>query len=194
MTYFPEKSFSYSIFYGCSDVLQQHVVSRLRHAEDALIHPLFIPGIFAEEERERHRKLITSQLERLSNTSLSLASRDFTFKSLAAMSEDGSSETRAVETWQETYELKIGLENFKEQLAKMIAHADELKEKLFAASASTTTAGASGLPEEDKLLMRRSGDKIKERLEDIILDYNAEIRRCDLIMEGMTLTTQMVSL
>jgi hypothetical protein len=102
---------------------------------------------------------------------------------------DNEEENKAVDIWLETYELKSGLENWVEQLEKMIAQCDFLEEKYL-----QSPSPGSAMDGDEKLreTMIHSGRIIKERLKDIIRDYSENTRQCEMIMEGLTLATQMV--
>lgn len=204
MTHIPETGFSYAIFYGC-DVRSANIIrGRLANSEDTTTHPLLLPGIFVELERTRQIDLVKSELEKLLKqvTALSKSQKGSDYEVLAP-SQDGSN--HAMDPWLSVHYLKNGLENFRDQIVKICDHCDELSSKYFAATEAVVVEGSERVAitaeethqrvvdENEKTKMRNAGIRIKERLQEIIADYNEQIRECDLIMEGMTLATQLAS-
>jgi len=90
--------------------------------------------------------------------------------------------------WDKTNFLKIGLEDWKTQMLKMIAHVDELQDTKFGLDTSATS------PELDAKLgaLQETGSRIKERLGELVDEYDEYIRKCSYIIDGMKLATQLV--
>ena len=109
--------------------------------------------------------------------------------------------------WLEISEIKKGLENWKRQLLKMIGHADELADNWFGGRCEneaschvdmTAKEGPDSNGETDenhriRMLMRDSGTRIKERLQEFVDEYEERIRDCATTLDGMVLATQLVS-
>ncbi|KEZ39565.1 hypothetical protein SAPIO_CDS9467 [Scedosporium apiospermum] len=89
--------------------------------------------------------------------------------------------------WDKTNFLKIGLEDWKTQMLKMIAHVDELQDTKFGLDTSATS------PELDAKLgaLQETGSRIKERLGELVDEYDEYIRKCSYIIDGMKLATQL---
>lgn len=172
------------------------IEGRLRNSEDAVCHPLLLPGIFAELERQRQIRMVKNGSAKLVETvaNLQAQSKDKTsfikqHSKDHGTGNDGYSEiSQAIEPWLNIFHLKNGLENWKEQLEKMVAHADELNASRFEHDNNHDTE-----VNNFRSLMRTTGDRIKERLQDMIRDYQEQIRACNRNLEGMTLANQMVS-
>lgn len=205
MTYFPDTEFSYAVFYGCNSKSSEMITGRIRNCEESLTHPLLLPGIFAELERRRQIDIVKLWLGKLLDTVNSLSRTGLDQETI--LPETGSSEEspHAMQPWINVHHLKNGLENFRDQLQKMIDHSDELEEKFYRASeipkegeivlGYVTTSDdviRSTAEEHRKEVLKNSGSRIKERLQEIVCDYNEQIRECVLIMEGMTLATSLV--
>lgn len=185
ITYFPIKKSLYVLIYGCDPDTKQRILARLKNSEDSTCHPLLFPGIFAELERKRQLDLVKHGLEVLHTTIMGLGRYHKEWK------EDPIEDSQmddAIDPWLEIHHLKNSLEAWKRQLMKIAAHADELSETWFKIDSSDS----EGIKEE-KLMVRRTGDRIQERILEIIDDYDDKIRECIMIMEGMTLATQMVT-
>ncbi|UKZ53295.1 hypothetical protein TrVGV298_007087 [Trichoderma virens] len=84
--------------------------------------------------------------------------------------------------WIKISHLKNGLENWKTQLRKMFDHTQELEDINFVPTKVWTSR-------RDRL--KECGKRIKERLRDLIDEYDDFIRECDHIMAGMSLATQL---
>ncbi|KAF6823986.1 hypothetical protein CMUS01_10448 [Colletotrichum musicola] len=92
----------------------------------------------------------------------------------------GDEEDDPVEQWLVTNHLKNGLETWRSQLLKMRQHAEELPARCW-------------LNHEPDFRNRveEAGQRIKERLEQILLDYQEMIRECEMGMQGATLATSL---
>ncbi|KAF3004729.1 hypothetical protein E8E14_008971 [Neopestalotiopsis sp. 37M] len=54
VTYFPERELSFAVLFGCHISTVLGIIRRLENAQDDVFHPLLLPGIVAEIERQRH--------------------------------------------------------------------------------------------------------------------------------------------
>ncbi|KAF6801020.1 protein kinase [Colletotrichum sojae] len=163
MTHFISSNKTHAIAFGCDPKAMIEVSGRLGNAEDALLHPLLLIGIFAEIERKRHIAMVKIRLERLVRT----------VSILSGSVQEGSDEIEGdgnhINPWLETHHIKNGLENWKSQLLKMTQHADELPTR-------------SWLHHEKEFRDKaeKAGLRVKERLEQIIIDYEEKIRECEM--------------
>ncbi|KAK1247141.1 hypothetical protein MKX08_000943 [Trichoderma sp. CBMAI-0020] len=88
--------------------------------------------------------------------------------------------------WIKISHLKNGLENWKTQLVKMLDHVQELEDTNFGVDYRNMTALRG---RRDALV--ECGKRIRERLRDLIDEYDNFIRECDHIMAGMSLAMQL---
>ena len=190
--------------YGCDDKIASQIFGRLRNSEDAMSHPVLLPGILAELERARHLKLVDDSLGKLLE-GISKLKRVPDWNNLYPQKNQPND---PVDMWLDVSGLRNMLENWKEQLLKMIAHVDELSNTNFKAEDLSKCSSDLDCSEESKNVgkslrqiqneekfkekMRQTGARIKCRLEEIICDYNEKIRECTMILGGMSLATQMV--
>ncbi|OTA05021.1 hypothetical protein A9Z42_0056540 [Trichoderma parareesei] len=153
VTFFPNTMETNAIWLGC-DLEQRFihghkltdsaiVTSKLREFDGQVFHPMMLPTIFAEFERDRHIGLISH--------------------------------------------LKNGLENWKTQLRKMVEHTKELEDSDFGIKCDVQTD--AWIWRRDAL--RECGTRLRERLQDLMDEYDDFIRECDHIMAGMSLATQL---
>lgn len=185
MTYLTQSKTTFAILFGCDDGVMEKVRTRLDNAEGAACHPLLLVGIFAELERARQVALVTegiATLLRITSSISAIKTDDDT------VSTEDESET-AIDAWLDIYYLKIGLQSWKRQLLKMISHVDELSAMWSSSVGGTGCEGSQVLFESTA---RLSGNRIKERLMEILGDYDEKISECDMIMEGTILANSLV--
>ncbi|KAI1737669.1 hypothetical protein F4680DRAFT_427568 [Xylaria scruposa] len=184
MTYFPLRKVSYGVLYGCDAEIKKAILARLHNSEDAACHPLLLIGIFTELERKRQLNLVQDGLDALHDAILNLS---MPAGESGNVEGDGElSTTHAIDSWLNIHHLKNSLECWKEQLAKIAAHVDELSETWF-----NLVPSDSDDERTEKCQVREVGKRIKERILEIVCDYDGKIRECVMIMEGMNLATQM---
>lgn len=164
--------------------------------------------MFAEIERDRQMQMVEKVLNRLITKVLNIVSNplpcyDTTPREKSGVSH-GSDNADSMRMWLDISHMKNGLQSWRQQLLEMLAHAHELSEMCI----------CDGIDHVDKLtnygpgvvqdavqseqtagnkLMNEVGERIKQRIREIIGEYDEKIRACATIMEGMTLATQMVS-
>lgn len=104
--------------------------------------------------------------------------------------EDEEDEETCAMLWIKISHLKNGLENWKTQLRKMLDHTQELEDTDFGMSRDTPTEVWASRRDG----LRECGSRIRERLRDLVDEYDDFIRECDHIMAGMSLATQLVNI
>lgn len=198
MTWFPQRNFWYAIFYGCDTSTELEISGRLRYSGDAICHPLLMPGIFAELERKRQIKMVKQGSLKLVETVATLHENHHTSSDAERLhqkphdSHDPGPDLTAnkeVDPWLDIFHKKNGLQNWKDELEKMVAHADELNTNFFSYDINQTSE-----VNEFRKLMRETGNRIKERLQDIIREYDQRMRDCERNLQGMILANQLVRL
>ncbi|KAF6827540.1 protein kinase [Colletotrichum plurivorum] len=177
ITYFIESGTTHAIVYGCNPEVKREITGRLGNAEGTTRHPLLLVGIFAEIERKRHFKMVTRRLEKLLGFVSMLGSYS---PGQANLQQDVEDDESPIDPWLDASHMKNRLETWRSQLLKMTQHADELPARCW-------------LHEEIDVRNRveEVGQRIKERLEQIIIDYEEKIRELEMIMEGTNLATSL---
>ncbi|KAK4160434.1 hypothetical protein QBC43DRAFT_325516 [Cladorrhinum sp. PSN259] len=213
--FYPETGFTAAVVFGCSDDIADQIAARIDNSEDAWTHPMLVIGIVAEIERARHLELVQRRVfnlleqVRAINTSEAISSTSELVK-----------ETYSVDLWISVSQLRIALETWKIQLAKMDAHITELERDILSGSDSfgeqaiqpnnqRSSAMRQGLQHRDsfssqaseatitddselwKLSARKTGRKIQKRLREIMSEYDEQIRECSMVIDGMTLSAQL---
>jgi hypothetical protein len=103
---------------------------------------------------------------------------------------DEEEEETCAMLWIKISHLKNGLENWKTQLRKMVEHTRELEDTDFGIRCDVQTD--AWIWRRDAL--RECGTRLRERLQDLMDEYDDFIRECDHIMAGMSLATQLVTI
>jgi hypothetical protein len=205
-TFVPSRNFTYAVFYGCADDMIDDITQKLSYSGCSVLHPLVLPTIFAEIERNRQIGIAEDSLTKLVQRVLDIGhNSEYGISGKEKAADLGSLDS--ITLWLEISEIKNGLENWKKQLLKMIGHADELADNWFRgrgegkAGCDVSMAAKEGpdlnceIDEDDRIrmLMRDSGTRIKERLQELVDEYEERIRDCVTTLDGMALATQLVS-
>jgi hypothetical protein len=160
------------VFFGCKDIDIGNIVTRLKNAGESIHHPMLFLGIFVELLRKRHigvvESSVTSMLQHI--TGLEVGPN-----SLNPMDEITSSRM-LLDMWIDIGYLSSCIETWKAQISKMIAHVDELRVSRFSNQPS----------------LQAEGDRIKDRLLDIVTEYDELRRKCALVSDGTSLATSLV--
>ncbi|KAI0436134.1 hypothetical protein F4803DRAFT_543320 [Xylaria telfairii] len=120
VTHFPHRNLSFGILFGCTDYQKQYVVERLNLAIQASGHPLLLPGIFAEIERQRHDIIFNSSVHKLE---LMIPESDMEGLFSQEQSGDHSNRQDRRTVYLDMLHLKHGLTSWSQQLKKMLEHA-----------------------------------------------------------------------
>ncbi|KAI4861453.1 hypothetical protein F4820DRAFT_460948 [Hypoxylon rubiginosum] len=173
-TYFPSTGRTYAVFYGCNDTsagktVMARIANRfIKSSENSFCHPMLSVGIFAEIERSRMRELVLSGKTDLQDTIDALQLHGY-----GAITKFKS----RVDPWLRIYSIRNGLECWVQIVHKMVAHIDELAMPPCETNRRDEFSSA--------------GSRIKDRLGEIHLEYLELIRECNMIIDGMTLSTNM---
>ncbi len=217
-TYIPERFFTYAILYGCTSDRVQNIQRRLLESECKTFHPMLLPTIIAELERERHighvrmaRKHLSDRIDEMTKNEPSTPQKEKTpslSTSFDSSDTDGTDDSTTL--WLELSMFKNGMENWRDQLVKMIEHADELSQAYIVSSQlgsrpitperdSQKVDGEDGTDKVDdsEILeadLHDTGVRIKNRLQQLKSDYDFHIRDCNALIKAMSLATQLVSI
>ncbi|KAH8900803.1 hypothetical protein GQ53DRAFT_835683 [Thozetella sp. PMI_491] len=182
-TYLPDRFFTYAVVYGCTDDIQRDIYQRLIDSDCDVFHPLILPTIIAELERERHVTYVretTTRLDRLIGdmTNDGLGENPRNFHSGPFENDDSAG------LWLDLRTFQNGMESWRERLVEMIEHTDTLSQTCFA-------VGAAGWPEVLRKHMNDSGSRIRSRLLELKKEYDSQIRECKALTEGTSLATRL---
>lgn len=251
VTFFPDTLTTHAVIYSCDMktpdmycpdlTLDQIIVSRLSNSDTPVFHPMLLPAIFADIERDRQIELVRTKLSELvqrithltsaaslqsnsgtnlvdnpsGNTTTANQGRTRMFghslpglgtvfswlRGTHSATNSVEDEKKAQESpspyppteklepptarlWLEISHLRNGLGNWQCQLRNMMDHVEELETTEFASDKPSNYANFQQF--------REVGVRIRERLQELVDEYDEYIRECTIIMEGLTLATQLV--
>lgn len=215
MTFSPAENLNHGVLYGCTEETRDLLVRRLSLCDFGVYHPLTLPTLFAEIERNRLFRLVEDLLDNMIGTIVNISNN---VHANGPRAEEGEKKNRpqisknvdSMQDWLDINWLKNGLENWSQQLVEMIQHVDELNRADFYTDYDEQSLSTQTTPVNTKIVLpekldgppsefdnvkslKISGIRIKERLKQIKLEYDAKIRECTTVIDGMTLATQMVS-
>ncbi|KAF3062929.1 hypothetical protein CFAM422_010373 [Trichoderma lentiforme] len=259
VTFFPDTLTTNAIWFGCNfeerDIHGRPssdsaiITGKLRKFDGKVFHPMMLPTIFAESERERQVNLVRKSNSQFIQRMIDIESRNDVFygfrqthgdirqstdkrfpphssspsgtgsflngikgrlknflsgKTISTSStlnsavrletlqtemnkEDKKDEETCAMLWIEISYLKNGMESWKTQLHKMIDHVQELEDANFGMNHNISTEVWCKRRDE----LKECGKRIRERLRDLVDEYDHFIRECDHVTAGMSLATQM---
>jgi hypothetical protein len=160
-----------AVFFGCTTDDKADFDFRLKSAGKAILHPMLAPGILTEMIRKRHVTVVES--------SVTIMLRQIT--GLGRLRQLGIADPAAsgvlLDMWIDIGYLSSCIETWKQQILKMIVHIDELAK--------------TGLKTQPELVLQ--GERIKERLMDIVIEYDELHRKCSLVTDGASIANGIVS-
>lgn len=175
VTYTPSTRTTCAVVYGCSDDNRDTFRDRLSARDSLTYHPLTLPLIFAEIERERAFNRVKILVRKLVQRVV-----DMSMVSSISVASPTESPEELMQLWLKVSALKRGLETWKTQLEKMLLHCQHL-----------TFEGS----QDDEAItedLEQTGERIEQRLMEMIGEYEEKIRECTTVIDGMVLATQLV--
>ena len=176
-------------------------MDRLSSATAEVTHPLLMPGIFAEFERSRHIHVVESIIDEIETRILTLDLSPEEMDSMPQSQREAKNRSKRSQ-WLDTTYLRNQLISWNTQLKKLASHADQLSATLFHDELSPgfhllesikplqgNDASRSGCY---RTTFRRVGAKIRDRVQEIIDEYDDKIRDCTMRVDGMAMATQWV--
>lgn len=176
--------------YGCTSLTTMMVTGWLGIFGGQALHPLVLPLIFAEVERKRLFNVLDRKQTDLRRWILDLEdklraeSKALTSKKNGTQVDSRSRDCQSTKLWVDVSSLKNGLESLRDQLAKMIDHSEDLARTIFKPPAEG---------EDKHVEERKTGERIKIRLSEMIAEFESKVRSCESLLGGMALAAQMVS-
>ncbi|KAK7450266.1 hypothetical protein Landi51_05337 [Colletotrichum acutatum] len=243
VTFMPSTLTTNAVLFGCDlkkpdmyddrMTLADIITSRLKNSDTPVFHPMMLPTILADVERDRQIELVREKLEQLGRRIDRIAFTKPAVKTLAmvrnemgtlgddektmsnpfgahhlqqGMSTSSGSTTLIKDTglvppctfpdeeslptaklWQQISRLRVGLSNWRRQLLKMISHIEDLNSVEFAPRGPFN----STYREDQRLQFSLTGERIRDRLQELVDEYDEYIRECSHIMDGFSLATQL---
>lgn len=196
-THIPSRNLTFAMVFGCPLSVEQIIIRRLRGAISEASHPLLMPGIFVELERARHLRIIEKSVGAIEKRITSLAYTSEEMEAIASYQRDKENQEKR-DQWLDTTFLRNNLMSWNMQLRTMENHANELIDGHSPSrngvypSRNTRRKGKQIEVDLTRLHLRRTGIKIRDRLSEIIKEYDDKIRDCTMRVDGMAMATQWV--
>ena len=197
---------TYGILYGCTPLTEREFLSRLEMTDkSAWYHPLLLPGIFAELERGRHLEYVEKNIYYLEGEIFQM---DFppSLKDKIRSKEANIRNSAQKKAWRDTTYLRNGLVSWRTQLTKIAEHCDDLprtlfNEQIFKAadnesveqSQEATVVARVSQQAVELQQMRKVTGLVKDRILEIVDEYEDKIRDTTMRVDGLAMATQWVS-
>ncbi|KAK6834503.1 hypothetical protein PG987_009197 [Apiospora arundinis] len=205
-TYIPERRFTFAILYGCDAKISEDVIGKLQINSERVMHPMTLPLLFADVERDRHANLVsgfhtmlmqracefknesgraTETSERLSSTSSTTLTEEKPTEGLLNPERDSDKMFQ----WMDLCHLRNGLQNWKAQLQRLAEH--QLSE-LGGVYRFPSAPLNNKTPKQEHFLvgLAKQSTQIQARLQQLLLEYEEKIRVSSLVIDGMNFATQ----
>lgn len=151
--------------------------------------------MFADIERERLFLKVNPLVTKLVEKALSISkapSPSSTQHKTSRSDSSGSQESAKtpedlMQLWLSVSALRRGLETGRAQLQKMVTYCRGLSPE-----DARGPGGDAARREEELIDLAESGERIEQRLGELIGEYDEKIRECATVIDGMVLATQLV--
>ncbi|KAI0904832.1 hypothetical protein F4823DRAFT_613605 [Ustulina deusta] len=192
VTYFPHCRLSFGIIFGCTDSQKEYIRQRLELAVQESAHPLLLPRIFVEIERQRHHVIFNSGIKKLESM-IPDSDMETLLSQQHSVNYSNRQDKRTV--YLDMLHLKHNLITWSQQLQKMLEHALSLNtEYLGMQHQADSVANGLEISQDlslDQKTMARTNARIIRRVDTILEDYSDKIRECQTRFDSLTMTTQL---
>lgn len=196
MTYFPKNKLAFGILFGCTEEIERKVLNRIANIRDLAPHPLLLPGIFAELERERMAEVVESTVDEIEGAIFELDTGKVARESAADRDYIGGERHARRTVWLNTTFLRNRLQIWKTQLVKMVKHTGELHNAGSCSCGEWPEVGSrDGIRPRtswDGSSFDSTGQLIEGRLRILIEEFGEMAEECTMRIDGMTIATQWV--
>ncbi|OHW97769.1 hypothetical protein CSPAE12_03531 [Colletotrichum incanum] len=188
-TYIPSTNSMFAVVYGCNNKQMKDIEKRVRRADEQLQHPLLIPGIFAELERTRLVEMVEVLVDKFalrSEPSNSAPNADFwSFDSELK----GRMAQQHLNLCLESRDLINHISAVKRQLLKLLKEMDIVEQEMESLSPENQ------MPRDHMRGTRlfETGARMKNRIRDIMIEYDDRIDDCNMMICNTSLVMQTVS-
>lgn len=190
-THLSETGLTVAIIYGCNEKQTKDVIHRIENSGEAVCYPLLIAGIFAELERDRLLDHVEGLVDRFLLRTEALGSETRSWRQI--MNCQGEKTSDLLQLYNDSRTLANGLGAVKAQLLKMVEHIQEL-ESFYGQDRHLRKCEnlVPNIDEQVRRRIRQTGCRMRERLLEISEEYDRKIDDCKMVMEDLTVTTELV--
>jgi len=185
-THFTRGPFNAGVVFGCDEEQKLHYIKRMGKSAGSSVHPMFLPGIFIEEDRARLCKAIDKILDVFTLQAVHTTSKDGLLTNM-----DNSKMLSFLQVSFQSQDLSNTLKSSRRQIVKMIAETGRTADRAPRRSrCDTCRLDITAVDKDQKL----TGELIKYRLREILGEYSDRINECGMVVSNMSLTMQTVRL
>lgn len=189
VTHSPNSKSTKAVLYGCTEEIRDMMIRRLKRCNHVVYHPLAIPTLFCDMERNRQFDLVNPIITKLVNKALNVAKPQHhaglflhsTCSEITATPQTtrpGEDSEDLMKLWLQVNNLKRGMETWKRQIENLISHCQGL------------CLVYTGDVEERQY--KDATQRIQQRLVELECEYEEKIRQCSGIIDGMVLAAHLV--
>ncbi|KAF5013626.1 hypothetical protein FDECE_387 [Fusarium decemcellulare] len=183
VSFCPKTLTTYAVLYGCDDKTAELITKRLTQTDHPIFHPMILPMVLADLERERQVALLRADGEKIEQLTWDLTLNKETFEPSSVSKFDIGN--NPIRLWQNMSYLRNGLKNWQRQLQKMGSHLEDLSNNTLPwahTGGYCSVVGQQGLEE-----LKAPGFRIMQRLQELIDEYDEHIRECSTLIQGLDL-------
>lgn len=184
VTYSPRDQSTKAVLYGCTEEIRDMMIRRLERCNYAVHHPLAIPTMFCDIERNRLFGLVSPLIMKAASKFLDRSRHPTILGQTTGLRDDPED---LVTLWAQLSDLKRGLETWNRQLQNLISHCEDL-----VANPAQLFTGDIELEKAVERQYVHAGKLIQQRLVELKCEFEEKIRQCADIIEGMVLAAQQV--
>ncbi|EEU42221.1 uncharacterized protein NECHADRAFT_79930 [Fusarium vanettenii 77-13-4] len=184
VSFSPRSLTTYAVVYGCDEEAADFLTAKLTGTDHPVFHPMLLPTLFADMERERQVKLLRKNSAKMSQLTVDLTINKGLEGPDWGPQVDHSGEP--IELWQDMSYLQNGLQNWQRQMQRMVIHLEQ--------SSNTTVPDTNRYDIKAQKNLEKltvPGIRIQKRLEELIDEYDEHIRDCATVTEGLKLAMSM---
>ncbi|WAO89074.1 Hypothetical protein NCS54_00645000 [Fusarium falciforme] len=188
VSFSPRNLTTYAVVYGCDDKAADFLIEQLTGTDHPVFHPMLLPTLLADLERERHVKLLRKNSDKMGQLTLDLTvnkGQDIP-KSPESSSQLDDDEEEPIELWQDMSNLQNGFQNWQQQMRRMVIHLGRSSNALAPGSTHYDLEIQKNLEK-----LRVPSVRIQKRLEELISEYDEHIRDCATVTGGLKLAMSM---
>ncbi|KAK8025071.1 hypothetical protein PG990_002894 [Apiospora arundinis] len=198
VTSFPDIPRTIGVMYGCTDDVMDYVMKYLRTFKRSAFHPLMFPMMFVEIERKRLIEALRDEMSNLNQRLLNMAGRLGPRKPKGLIGKAGATgekkspaddndnmlqkDGKAASLWFKVSELKNGVQSLIVILESVATHCEDFLPET--GSEKGNTAG-------NRRMYTDNTEKFQTRVEEMLIELKSEVQKCDGVLGGMSLATQM---
>ncbi|KAK1463091.1 hypothetical protein CMEL01_13160 [Colletotrichum melonis] len=183
-TYIPSTGTTFAVVYGCNDDQMSSIESKVRRAGKQAFHPLMMPGIFEELERARLVERVEDLLDDFTLRSEKLETHPWS----PDADTDGSKAQQHLSLCVKSQSLMDQIRMAKRQLTKFSKEIDIITTELESLSGVEYIHKSEPRATE----MAKVGTEMKNRVDDIMIEYDDKIDECQMMICNTSLAMQTV--